>query len=149
MLLFKFCYSTVVMLKHYILRVSSILKPNLFEDLNKIAGFYAPLFRLAPWFIQEKSKVNIVTYTHLLLIHTCAYPHIRIYTYKLLILMHIFALRLYARNHARLPFNAVSAHKIDTTSIISCIIAPRTAGISPKAAAIMLITAKPIPNITA
>jgi len=45
------------MLKHYILRVSSILKPNLFEDLNKIAGFYAPLFRLAPWFIQEKSKV--------------------------------------------------------------------------------------------
>lgn len=112
MLLFNFCYSTFVMLKHYILRVSSILKPNLFEDLNKIAGFYAPLFRLAPWFIQEKSKVNIVTY-------------------------------------ARLPFNAVSAHKIDTTSIISCIIAPRTAGISPKAAAIMLITAKPIPNITA
>ncbi|EPI52217.1 hypothetical protein HMPREF1577_00846 [Gardnerella pickettii JCP8017A] len=34
MLLFKFCYSTFVMLKHYILRVSSILKPNLFEDLH-------------------------------------------------------------------------------------------------------------------
>lgn len=86
------------MLKHYILRVSSIIKPNLFEDLNKIAGFYAPLFRLAPWFIQEKSKVNIVTYTHLLLIRDCAYPHIRIYTYKLLLLMHIFT---FALTHAK------------------------------------------------
>ncbi|EPI59797.1 hypothetical protein HMPREF1580_00694 [Gardnerella vaginalis JCP8070] len=39
-----------------------------------------------------------------MLIRDCAYPHIRIYTYKLLILMHIFAFTLIRAKSRTLAF---------------------------------------------